>query len=160
MNKFLSLLLGAITMSMSPLQANPPSTQQPTVGIGVGVIVVHEGKVLLGLRTGSHGANTWAFPAGHLEFQETVEECALRELKEQTGLMPLLPEFLKPGQKCHGKSHQTLHHPLCRCRYLYRRSCRFGTAKVQTMGLVYMDELPFPLFPSIVSLKEKLRELP
>lgn len=54
--------------------------------VGVGVIVVRDGKVLLGLRRGSHGAGTWAPPGGHLEWGETVESCARREVKEETGL--------------------------------------------------------------------------
>jgi 8-oxo-dGTP diphosphatase len=54
--------------------------------IGVGVIIVNEGCVLLGERRGAHGAGTWALPGGHLEFGETPEQCAQREVLEETGL--------------------------------------------------------------------------
>lgn len=54
--------------------------------VGVGVIVVKDGQVLLGRRRGSHGQGTWAFPGGSLEFGETPEECARREVGEETGL--------------------------------------------------------------------------
>ena len=54
--------------------------------IGVGVLVVRDGRVLLGERLGAHGAGTWAPPGGHLEFGESVESCARREVREETGL--------------------------------------------------------------------------
>ncbi|PWS55461.1 NUDIX hydrolase [Pseudoalteromonas sp. meg-B1] len=56
------------------------------VRVGVAVIVMHDNKILLGERIGAQDANTWATPGGHLEFGETVEQCAVREVVEETGL--------------------------------------------------------------------------
>lgn len=38
--------------------------------IGVGVCIVKNNLVLMGKRSGSHGAGQWDFPGGHLEFNE------------------------------------------------------------------------------------------
>ncbi|KAF2760470.1 hypothetical protein EJ05DRAFT_509000 [Pseudovirgaria hyperparasitica] len=62
-----------------------------TPGVGVGVLITrphstHPARILLGLRTGSIGENTWALPGGHLEFGESFTECAVREVLEETGL--------------------------------------------------------------------------
>jgi len=64
----------------------PSSPSTPRVGVGVGVLVVRDGRVLLGKRKGSHGAGTWSAPGGRLEFGESIEDCARRELAEETGL--------------------------------------------------------------------------
>lgn len=57
----------------------------PKIGVGV-MIQNKKGQILLGLRKGSFAANQWAFPGGHLEFGETIFQCAQREVKEETGL--------------------------------------------------------------------------
>ena len=51
--------------------------------VGVGVIVVKDNKVLFQRRIGAHGEGTWSFPGGHLELNESWEECAIRETKEE-----------------------------------------------------------------------------
>ncbi|MGE5334694.1 MAG: nucleotide triphosphate diphosphatase NUDT15 [Nitrososphaerota archaeon] len=58
--------------------------QRPLVGIGV--LVVRDGKILLGRRKNAHGAGDWSPPGGHLEFGEAPEEAAAREVLEETGL--------------------------------------------------------------------------
>jgi 8-oxo-dGTP diphosphatase len=54
--------------------------------VGLAVIVERDGKVLLLKRKGSHGEGTWAPPGGHVEFGESLEECAARETLEETGV--------------------------------------------------------------------------
>jgi 8-oxo-dGTP diphosphatase len=58
--------------------------QRPFVGIGI--IVRKDGKILIGERLSSHGAGTFQIPGGHLEFGETFEACAEREVREETGV--------------------------------------------------------------------------
>lgn len=54
--------------------------------VGVAAIILRNNTVLLGKRIGAHGADTWSFPGGHLEFNESLIDCAIREAKEETDL--------------------------------------------------------------------------
>lgn len=45
-----------------------------------------EGRVLLGKRAVEPCFGAWALPGGFMELNETGEQCALRELLEETGL--------------------------------------------------------------------------
>jgi|GEM_PF-5891666 len=38
------------------------------VRVGVGVFVFKNGEFIMLKRRGSHGADTWSLPGGHLEF--------------------------------------------------------------------------------------------
>ena len=59
--------------------------QPPQVRVGVGVFILRDGKFLMQQRQGSHGADTWSVPGGHIEYGETPEEAAIREVCEETG---------------------------------------------------------------------------
>lgn len=55
-------------------------------GVGVGVLVLRDGKFLVMQRKGSHGAGTWSVPGGWMELGESFEDAAVREVTEETGM--------------------------------------------------------------------------
>ncbi|MEY9948411.1 NUDIX domain-containing protein [Kitasatospora sp. GAS1066B] len=56
--------------------------------IGVHLVLIEEGRVLLGLRrSAAYADKTWHTPAGHLEHGESVAAGAAREAKEELGIV-------------------------------------------------------------------------
>lgn len=49
-------------------------------------VIIKDGKILLVKRNTEPYRGFWALPAGRLEENETLEECCIREVKEETGL--------------------------------------------------------------------------
>jgi 8-oxo-dGTP diphosphatase len=62
----------------------PRTSTRTCAGVGV-VVRSSDGKVLIGRRVAEPG-RPLAIPGGKLEGGETIEECAVRELAEETGL--------------------------------------------------------------------------
>ena len=58
-----------------------------TPRVGVGAITIKDGKVLLVKRGIEPSYGLWAIPGGKLKLGETLQECAARELLEETGIM-------------------------------------------------------------------------
>lgn len=64
-------------------------------GLGVGVMILKDNKVLLGLRNPDKvkasselkGEGTWTMPGGKVEFMEKIVDAAKRELEEETSLI-------------------------------------------------------------------------
>jgi mutator protein MutT len=54
--------------------------------VGVGGVVVHDGRVLLIRRGKEPLKGRWVVPGGTLELGETLEQALVRELEEETGL--------------------------------------------------------------------------
>lgn len=49
-------------------------------------MIFKAGKVLLGYRKSKYGDGEYAFPGGRLEYGESFEECARREIAEEAGI--------------------------------------------------------------------------
>jgi 8-oxo-dGTP diphosphatase len=62
--------------------------------VGVGVLIRREDEILLLRRKNVHGAGTWSTPGGHLDPGESPEGCAVREVREETGVEVVNVRFL------------------------------------------------------------------
>lgn len=123
--------------------------------VGVGVIVEKEGKLLLGQRKGAHESLTWAPPGGHLEFGETVEACAMRELLEETGLKVI---SCRLGPWVENIMDNANKHYLTVFVYVDRFEGDLQLlepTKCAGWNWFSWNDLPSPLFPSVISLVEK-----
>lgn len=59
-----------------------------SIKIGCEAYIIRDNKLLLGKRgKDAYGSGTWALPGGHLEFFERADECIIRELHEEMGLV-------------------------------------------------------------------------
>lgn len=63
------------------------------IKVGIGVMIIENNKILLGHRIvngkdtgGIFEPDSWCLPGGKQEYDETIFECATREVKEETNL--------------------------------------------------------------------------
>jgi mutator protein MutT len=66
--------------------------KQPIVGVGA--VVVCDGKILLEKRKNEPGKGKWSIPGGLVELGEGVEQTVIREVREETGLEVGKPEHV------------------------------------------------------------------
>jgi mutator protein MutT len=69
------------------------TAKEPGLNWGTGIIIVNQGRILLGLRVDN---KTWGTPGGGVDDGETPMEAIVREVKEETNLdiNPLMVRFV------------------------------------------------------------------
>lgn len=63
--------------------------------VSVGVLVLKDGKILMGKRIGKFAGGIYGLPGGHMEHMESFEECVRRETKEEAGIEITNIKFLR-----------------------------------------------------------------
>jgi 8-oxo-dGTP diphosphatase len=56
------------------------------IKIGCELFILRGDSILLGQRKDCYGDGDWGLPGGHLEYGETLIECARREVREELGI--------------------------------------------------------------------------
>lgn len=85
--------------------STPDYHQHPTVRVSV-ILPNEKGELLL-IKHRKPTRSYWVLPGGHLDYGETLETCAVRELKEETNLdirvekMLYVSQALAPDQSRH-----------------------------------------------------------
>ena len=94
-------------------------TRMQTPKAGTCAILLNEAGEVLLTRRADNGQ--WCLPGGHLDFGETVEQCAVREVYEETGLLVQIERLvgvyshpIPPGQGVPVPRHYVILGFLCR----------------------------------------------
>jgi len=118
---------------------------------GVGVIVMRGRGVLVGRRLSPHGRGTWSFPGGKPEPGESPVACALRELREETGLIGTSATTI--GESIDGfPSREVFHTTFVRVDASAGEPRALEPAKTARWEWHEWSTLPAPLFAPVASL--------
>ena len=127
--------------------------------VGTAMIITKDDKVLLMKRKGPHGTGTWSTPGGHLDFGESLEDCAAREAREEVGVDVFDIRFRAVTNdifEAEGKHYITIWlegKPVGEPRIVSER-------EVEEIGWFAWDALPEPLFLPLVNFVKKEHYLP
>ncbi|HKZ87808.1 MAG TPA: NUDIX hydrolase [Candidatus Bathyarchaeia archaeon] len=62
--------------------------------VGVGAVILREGKILLEKRKNEPARGRWSIPGGVVDVGESLEDAVIRETKEETGLEVETPTLI------------------------------------------------------------------
>jgi 8-oxo-dGTP diphosphatase len=105
----------------------------------VDALIIYEGKLVLIRRKNPPFENHFALPGGFVEVGETVEEAAIREAKEETGLdiklLKLLGVYSDPSRDPRG-------HTVSVCFLAIGRGNLKAGSDAKDTGLFSLNEIP------------------
>lgn len=126
------------------------------IGVGVGILVFKNGKILLGKRKSLLGKGEYAGLGGHLEFGESIEECAKREAMEEAGVKLKNIKFLclSSLKKYHGKHYIDIG---LKAEWAEGEPKNMEPDKCEGYAWYGLDNLPSPLFGAELNYLEALK---
>jgi 8-oxo-dGTP diphosphatase len=117
--------------------------------IGVGVLVWRDKQLLLGKRIMQDQQNCWQFPGGHLENDESVIECAAREVLQETGVKVKALRHLGFTDKTFTVAQRKYISLLVSCDYESGELQTLEPDKCEHWQWFDYQQLPAPLFKPI-----------
>lgn len=128
--------------------------------VGVGAVIVHQGRVLLARRGHAPLAGRWNLPGGALEVGETLAAGVSREIREETGLIvepvelvELLDRILMQGDRV--QFHYVIADYLCRITGGALQAASDASAVRWIERAEWRDRNPFALDAVTVRVIEK-----
>lgn len=111
--------------------------------LGVGAVLIHEGRVLLIRRGKEPLRGRWVVPGGTVELGETLEEALVREVEEETGLVVKPREIVAVFDRIQRESERVGYHYVIvdyLCDYVAGEA-RAGS-DAEAVALVALADLP------------------
>jgi 8-oxo-dGTP pyrophosphatase MutT (NUDIX family) len=134
---------------------------RPLIMAGAGVVVLNDkNEILLGRRTDN---GCWDYPAGSMELGESFEECARREVQEETGLLCGKLEYLMNTSgkdtfyKYPNGDQVYLAALIFVCRD-YSGEMKVQEEEVYEQRFFSLDDLPSNIDPLNIGVYDKVRE--
>ncbi len=133
--------------------------EEKFVNVGVGIWVFNpRGQVLFSKRLSKHGTGTWAPPGGKMEVGEKIEECAARELFEETGIEIPAKQFqiIDFTNDIFPNSHYVTIHLFA--ENITAKPVTKEPTKHEKWQWLNINNLPKPLFVPAENLLKKIKE--
>jgi 8-oxo-dGTP diphosphatase len=115
-------------------------------GVGVGVFIIKDKKFLMALRWGAHGAGSWSVPGGWMEYGESFEDTAKREVTEEVGLKIKNIQFGAVTNNVFKKDDVHSVTIWLLSRYAAGKEKILESGKIKQLLWCDFDSLPEPLF--------------
>ena len=111
--------------------------------IGVAIIWNQAGQILIDRRLpGGSSGGLWEFPGGKLELGETIEECILREVKEELAIEIAIDQHFRTIKHHYNDLQVTLY--FYHCRYLSGTPQPLESEEIRWVTLAEMGQFTFP----------------